>query len=93
MGEYSMADALKSFLQGSRLKGAVQAAQVEEAWKQIMGTAIAGYTDKIEIRQNTLFITTSVAALKQELHYQKDKIIERVNETLGERVIHEVVIR
>jgi hypothetical protein len=34
-----------------------------------------------------------VAPLKNELIYQKPKIIERVNEALGERVISEVVVK
>jgi hypothetical protein len=34
-----------------------------------------------------------VAPLKHELTYQKSKIIERVNEELGEKVISEVVVK
>ena len=93
MSEYSMQDALKQFLKQSRLKSGIQALQIEEVWEQIMGKTIAQYTDKIQIIQQTLFITTSVAPLKNELLYQKDKIIERVNEALGEKVIKEVVIK
>jgi hypothetical protein len=93
MGEYSIGEALKEFLKKSRLKNGVQALQVEEAWEKIMGKTIADYTDKIEIINGTLFISTSVAPLKNELVYQKEKIIERVNEALGERVIKEVVIK
>jgi hypothetical protein len=40
-----------------------------------------------------LFISSTVAPLKNELLYQKEKIIERVNEALGEKVITEVVIK
>ena len=58
-----------------------------------MGKTIANYTDKIEIKNSTLFISTSVAPLKNELLYQKEKIIQRVNEALGERVITEVVVK
>ena len=58
-----------------------------------MGKTIANYTDKIQIVNGTLFITTSVAPLKNELIYQKKKIIERVNEALGENAIHDVVIK
>jgi predicted nucleic acid-binding Zn ribbon protein len=90
--EVSLGDALKDFLKKSRLKTGVQALQVQEAWEKIMGRTIANYTDKIEIRNSTLFITTAVAPLKNELLYQKAKIIERVNEALGERVITEVVV-
>lgn len=93
MGEYSMGDALKIFLQKSRLKPAVQSLQITDIWEQIMGKTIARYTDKIQIVNQTLFINTSVAPLKNELVYQKDKIIQRVNEALGEAMIKEVVIQ
>jgi predicted nucleic acid-binding Zn ribbon protein len=93
MGEYSMGDALKQFLKTSRLKGSMQAFQIEEVWEQIMGKTIARYTDKIQIHGQTLYINTVVAPLKQELSYQKEKIIQRVNEALGEKVILDVVIK
>lgn len=93
MGEYSMQDALQQFLKRSRLKGGLQALQIEDIWEKIMGKTVAKYTDKIQIINNTLFISTQVAPLKNELLFQKDKIIERVNESLGEKVIREVVIK
>ena len=92
MGEFSIGDAMRQFLNQSRLKGSMQALQIEDVWEQIMGKTIARYTEKIKIHGNTLYITTTVAPLKQELLYQKEKIISRVNEALGERVIKEVVI-
>jgi hypothetical protein len=91
--EVSIGDALKEFLKKSRLKSGVQAIQIEEAWANIMGKTIANYTDKIQIINSTLFITTSVDPLKNELIYQREKIIERVNEALGEKVINEVVVK
>ena len=88
-----MQDAIQQFLKQSRLKGGIQALQIEDVWEQIMGKTIAKYTDKIQIIQHTLFISSTVAPLKNELMYQKDKIIERVNDALGEKVINEVVIK
>ncbi len=93
MSEISIGEALKEFLKKSRLKNGVQALQVEDAWERIMGKTIARYTDKIEVINSTLFISSTVAPLKNELLYQKEKIIERVNEALGEKVIKEVVIK
>ena len=92
MGEYSIGDALKEFLKKSRLKGSMQALQIEEVWETIMGKTIARYTEKIRIQGQTLHITTHVAPLKQELLFQKEKIIQRVNEALGEKAIGDVVI-
>jgi hypothetical protein len=93
MGEYSLGDSLKYFLKNSRLKGYMQALQIEDVWEQIMGKTIAKYTDKIQIQGKTLYISTSMAPLKQELLYQKETIILRVNEILGEHVVNNVVIQ
>lgn len=92
MSEFSLGDALQQFLNKSRIKGSIQAMQIEDAWEQIMGKTIAKYTEKIQIHGHTLYITTHMAPLKQELLYQKENIIIRVNETLGEKTISEVVI-
>lgn len=67
--------------------------QITDIWEQIMGKTIARYTDKIQIINRTLFISTSVAPLKNELLYQKEIIVQRVNEALGEATIKEVVIQ
>jgi hypothetical protein len=88
-----MGDAIKEFLKKSKLKTGIQALQIEEVWEKMMGKTIAKYTEKIQIVNQTLFIKTNVGPLKQELIYQKEKIIERVNDALGEKVIKEVVIQ
>ena len=84
---------MKQFLRQSRLKNGIQALQIEDVWENIMGATIAKYTEKIQLINHTLFINTSVAPLKNELLFQKDKIIERVNEALGEKIVREVIIK
>ena len=93
MGELSIQEAIQQFLQKSRLKSGIQAIRIEEVWEEVMGKTIAKYTDKIQIIQHTLFISTSVAPLKNELLYQKDIIRQRINDAMGESIIREVVIK
>ena len=93
MGQYKIGDAIKQYLSQSRIKGDIQALQIEELWEKIMGQTIARYTESLKIINRTLFITTTVAPLKQELIYQKEKIKLRVNEALGTNDIQEVVIQ
>jgi hypothetical protein len=93
VGEYSIKDALKKFLDGSRIKGGIQAMQIEEVWEEIMGKTVARYTDKLQIIGDKLIITTRVAPLKHELIYQKDKIKQRVNEALGQKTVKEVIVQ
>jgi hypothetical protein len=93
MAEISIQEAIQQFLQKSRLKSGIQALRIEDVWEEVMGKTIAKYTDKIQIINGTLFISSVVAPLKNELLYQKDTIIERVNEALGEKLVKEVVIK
>ena len=88
-----MAEALQQFLKKSKLKTGIQAMQIEDVWEKIMGKTVAKYTDKLQIVGSTLFVNTVVAPLKNELLYQKEKIIELVNSELGEKIIKEVVIK
>lgn len=93
MAEFSLQQALHEFLRASRLRGGIQALQLEDVWEEIMGKTIARYTDKLQIIGDKLIITTHVAPLKNELLYQKEKIMQRVNEALGERVVKEVLVK
>lgn len=93
MGEISLQEAIQQFLKHSRLKSDIQALRIEDVWEEIMGKTIAKYTDKIQVINHTLYITTTVAPLKNELLYQKDMILQRVNEALGEKLVKEVVIK
>lgn len=88
----SFGDAVKKFLESSRIKNQIQSLSIDDHWEKIMGKTIANYTDKIEIRNKTLFIYTTVAPLKNELVFQKDLIIQRVNEQIGAGSITEVVV-
>ena len=93
MGEISLQEAMQLFLKNSKLKPYMQALKIEEVWEELMGKTVCKYTDKIEIVGTTLFIHTSVAPLKNELIYQKETIIKRVNEAMGETVVKEVVVK
>ena len=88
-----MADAIQQFVSKSKLKNGLASVQIEDLWKEIMGVTISKYTDKIQLVNETLYVTTSVAALKNELLYQRDVIKTQLNEKLGKPLIKNVVIK
>ncbi len=93
MGEFSMRDAIQQFLNQSRLKGDIEALQIEEVWEKVMGKTVARYTEKLQLYGGKLIISTQVAPLRHELLYQKEKIAQRVNEALGRNLVKEVEVR
>ena len=93
MGEINLQKAMDDYLNQSRLKPKIQALRIEEIWEELMGKTVSKYTDTIKISGQTLFITSSVAPLKNELLFQRETIIQRINEAFGEKVIQAVVIQ
>jgi len=93
MGEMSLQDALQQFLLKSKIKEKVQALEIKDVWAELMGKTIADYTENIQLINQQLIITTHVAALKNELVYQKEKIRNRVNERFNYHAVKEVIIR
>ena len=88
-----MAQAMEQFLKKSKMRFNIQAFKIEEIWENIMGKTIAKYTDSIKLINHTLFISTNTAPLKKELIFQRETIIKRINEALGENIVKEVVIK
>ncbi len=93
MGQYSISESLQQFLDSSRLKGGIQALQIEDVWEEIMGKTVARHTDQLQLIGGKLIITTHVAPLKNELIYQKEKIKQRVNEALKQKIVNEVIVQ
>jgi chaperonin cofactor prefoldin len=93
MSEYSIQEAMQQFLEKSKLKQRVRALEIKDVWAELMGKTIANYTEDIKLVGGQLIITTSVAPLKQELIYQREKIRNRINELFNEHVVKEVIIK
>ncbi|MFK7978528.1 MAG: DUF721 domain-containing protein [Saprospiraceae bacterium] len=88
-----IADVIKELVAKNNWKSKLYQNKVKEIWVLNMGPSISGYTKEIKLRGKKLFISISSAPLRQELSYSKTKIIELINEGLGEEYITDVLIR
>ena len=61
-----------------------------EAWPTVMGDVIAGYTQNLYIRNQTLFVHLTSPALRADLSMQRQEIVRTLNESVGSQVIAEV---
>ena len=90
--EQSLADVLKQLTNQPKLKKPLYLSKVQSSWETLMGKSIAVYTKEIRIQRNTLYLTIESASLRNELSLNKEKIINLINEELGEPYIHAVVV-
>lgn len=61
-----------------------------DAWPTVMGDAIAGYTQNLYIRNQTLFVHLTNPALRADLSMQRQEIVRRLNESVGSQVIADI---
>ncbi len=92
MAQLSIKQALQQMLDNSTWKNRYMQSRVRLEWEAIMGKIIARHTDEVKLVEHTLVIKTQVAPLKNELLLNKQLIIQKVNEHLGETIIREVII-
>ena len=61
-----------------------------DAWPAVMGEAIAALTGDLYIRNQTLFVHLNNPALRMELSMQRQDVVRRLNEHVGNQVIADV---
>ena len=66
--------------------------KVQDAWKKTMGKNIQKYTFKVVYRKGTLYVKLKSSVLKEELKYEKLKVIKLLNNELGKEYIKDIEI-
>src|SRR5690554_6199632 len=91
--EESLGGAIEKLLKAYSLEEGYYAAAVVTHWENLMGAAIARRTQSIKIKNGVLIVKIESAALRQELSYGKEKIIQQINQKLGARIVRDVELR
>lgn len=91
--EYTLKEAISEMMRTYRLQGKMDEVKLLDSWETLMGPAIAKYTRKIYIDNRILYVELNSAALRQELSYGRSKMVQMLNESAGQQVIDDVVLR
>lgn len=90
--DVSIKDALEEMVSELKLKPRLNEWRIKDNWRKLMGEMIANRTTGISLRGGKLYLKVDSAALKNELTYSREKIIQIFNDELGEKAIKEVLI-
>jgi predicted nucleic acid-binding Zn ribbon protein len=91
--EVPLKDAILELLDSFHLKERVNEMRLKENWEKIFGKTITKYTQHISVRDKKLFLNIESASLRQELTFNKAKMIERINESIAPGFVEEIVLR
>ena len=84
---------LSEIIDSKALKKGITNEKVNGLWKQLLGNNISQFTDKVELRNKTLYVSLTSAPLREELSYGKEKIIRMLNDEIGKETIKKIVLR
>ncbi len=77
---------MESMLKKLGLYNGLMETKIDEAWEQIAGAAARQYTAEIKIINNRLYVKITSSTLRQELHMNKDFILEKIKQLFGLRL-------
>lgn len=91
--DFSLKEGLKHFIKANKLQGGLDKIDARAAWISLMGKGVNHYTNAVELKGETLYVSLSSSVLREELSHGKTKIIEMLNEELGKDLIAKIVLR
>jgi len=86
----SIEELIAVFLKENNLTKGLRQIDIKQIWKEQMGNGVASYTNKLELKGDLLIIYLNSSVLRSEFNYEKQKIIDMMNEALGENVIKRI---
>lgn len=86
-------DAINEFLKQEKLDVKLSRFAVKNSWKEIAGEHIANNTLDISFNEKIMFLTLKSAALKQELAFNKQQLIDNINRFCASRLIEDIVFK
>ncbi len=88
--EILLKDAIAAFLKDNNLESKLNETKVIGAWEEVAGKLVSRHTLQMYIKDRILFVKVDSAALREELSYQKSKLVKRLNIAAGIEAIDDI---
>ncbi len=92
MNNTEIKDLVNIFLKKNKLEKGLLDLEVKKVWFELMDNGIANYTLDVNLRNKTLYIKLSSPALKQELSYGKEKLMDLINRKFDKEIVQKIVL-
>ena len=76
-----------------KLKKGLEKAQVKKMWRNLMSETIDKFTSDITYNNGVLTVYLTSSAMREELNRGKNKIVNLMNEELGEKIVKKIIFK
>ncbi len=84
---------LEDVISQKHFKVGIDNIKVQEAWVKTMGENIQKYTYNVEFKNGKMYIKLKSSVLKEELIFEKNKVIKLINQELGKEYVKEIILK
>jgi len=89
---HSLKEIFKALVKTPGIRKSYQRIVAKETWADKMGPLVTSHTRSLSLRKGILTVRVNSDALRHELTYNREKIIQFMNEGFGEELVSEVRI-
>ena len=82
--------AIEEAIESTGIKSALSQEAAIVLWGSVVGEAVSSVTRAERVESGTLIVKVETAVWRQELHMQKEEIINKINKKIGTRAIREI---
>ena len=86
----SVGELILKNLREQGLETPLQQKRLMAAWPEVMGEMIAGYTQDLFIKNQTLFVHLTNPTLRADLSMMRHEIVKKLNAAVGSQVIADI---
>lgn len=91
--EQSIGKVIRKLLKNQKLAGRLLELDAIQSCENIFGKELMKYINEITFKKGKLIIKIKSAAVQNELSYQKEKILDKINYTSKNEIVREVILR
>lgn len=88
-----LGDAIQQIFKQEKLDEKLSQFSVRSNWQDIAGQMIANHTTEISFQNKTIFIALKTPALKHELSFRKEELLQKINTYCGYKLIDQIIIK
>jgi hypothetical protein len=89
----AVANLLDGIFAGHPLEGRLREGRIWQVWDAVVGKGVAAKAQPVGFRDGTLTVVVSSAPWMQQLTFLKKGIIDKLNEKLGDDLVHDLYLK
>tara|TARA_Y100000996_G_scaffold414986_2_gene407683 strand:+ start:8224 stop:8520 length:297 start_codon:yes stop_codon:yes gene_type:complete len=86
-----LSEVLNDFSNHRPIAKGLEVIKINELWKKVMGKNIDAYTNKVKFEKDVLYVKINSASLREELSFEKNKIIKLLNNESNTSEIKKII--